>query len=113
MKQDISVVRGTTNFFGITVTDTDGHQIQDRDGQKLIFAVKKNPKDNDPLIVKAMTVPINGEYWLDFTPADTADLEPGKYFYDVGMQYGSAFYNVIEASTFEIKPNISELGDAQ
>lgn len=113
MKQDISIVRGTTNSFGITVTDADGHQIPVTNGQRLIFAVKKNPKDDEPLIVKTITEPVNGEYWLDLAPSDTAGFEAGKYFYDVGMQQGAEFYNVIETSNFEIRPNISEMGDGQ
>lgn len=112
MKHDLSIVRGTSNSFGITVTDAEGDVFTLETGQVLVFALKKRPKDEERVLVKPITHAVNGEYYLELTPADTADLEPGKYFYDVGMQQGvNVFYNIIEASVFEIKPNISELGD--
>lgn len=112
MKQDLSIVRGTSNSFGITVTDAEGELFTLERGQVLVFALKKRPNDEDRVLVKQITSVVNGQYYLEFTPPDTADLEPGKYFYDVGMQQGDyVFYNIIEASVFEIKPNISELGD--
>lgn len=112
MKHDLSIVRGTSNSFGITVTDAEGNVFTLETGQVLVFAIKKRPKDEERVLVKPITHTVNGEYYLELSPADTADLAPGKYFYDVGMQHGeSIFYNIIEASVFEIKPNISELGD--
>lgn len=110
--QYISIVRGTTNSFGIAVTDEDGTPYTLETDQVLVFGIKKKPTDLERVLVKTITHTVNGEYYLELTPADTRDIEPGKYFYDVGMQQGeSVFYNVIEASVFEIKPNITELGD--
>lgn len=110
--QLISIVRGTTNAFGIKVTDDEGKEYTLESGQVLVFGIKKKPTDMERLLVKTITNTVNGEYYLELTPADTENIEPGKYFYDVGMQQGeSIFYNIIEASVFEIKPNITELGD--
>lgn len=110
--QYISIVRGTTNAFGIKVLDREGDEFTLESNQVLVFGVKRRPTDLERILVKTITTSVNGEYYLELTPADTADIEPGKYFYDVGMQQGeSVFYNVIEASVFEIKPNITELGD--
>jgi len=113
MKQDLSIVRGTSNVFGLVVTDADGDPFIIESGQVLVFGVKKRPKDEDRVLIKTITHSVDdGTYYLELTPADTADLEPGKYFYDVGLQHGAnVFFNVIEASVFEIKPNITELGD--
>ena len=110
--QDIEIVRGTTNTFGITLTDAEGKFFTLESGQVLVFALKKRPKDVERVLVKKVTNRVEGVYYLEITPEDTADLETGKYFYDVGMQQGSdVFYNIIESSVFDIKPNISELGD--
>ena len=112
-KNDISIVRGTSNVFGLAITNTDGSPFTLEGGQVLVFAVKKKPKDIERVLVKKVVHSIDeGTFYLELYPSDTADLEAGKYFYDVGLQQGaSVFYNVIEASVFEIKPNISQLGD--
>ena len=110
--QDIEIVRGTTNSYGITLTDKDGRLFTLEADQVLVFAVKKRPKDIERVLVKQIINTVNGEYYLELSPEDTAGLEPGKYFYDVGLQQGATvFYNIIEASVLDIKPNISELGD--
>lgn len=110
--QDIEIVRGTTNTFGITVKDDNGNDFTLKSGQVLVFALKKRPKDEETVLVKKVTNRIEGVYYLEIAPEDTADLESGKYFYDVGMQQGAdVFYNIIESSVFDIKPNISKLGD--
>lgn len=114
MKQDISIVRGTTNAFGINVTNADGEPFTLENGQVLVFALKKSPKDKNRLLTKKITSQVDGAYYLELAPEDTLQFDPGKYFYDVGLQHGSTvFYNVIESSVFEIKPNISELGDGE
>lgn len=113
MNHDISIVRGTSNVFGLVITVPNGDPLVLEEGQTVVFAVKKKPKDDERVLVKKVTHSVaDGTFYLELFPADTAELDPGKYFYDVGLQHGdSVFYNVIEASVFEIKPNISELGD--
>lgn len=113
MSQKIEMVRGTNGVFGIMVTNADGTPFTIAEGQTLVFAVKKRPKDEERLIVKKITNSIEaGTFYLELFPNETADLEPGKYYFDVGLQQGSSiFFNVIEASEFNLKPNISELGD--
>lgn len=114
MKQDIEIVRGTTNSFGILIADTDGSIFTLGDDQTLVFAVKKQPKDEERVLVKKITTMVDssGVYLLELFPADTAELEPGRYVYDVGLQDGSDdFYNVIKTSAFDILPNVTQLGD--
>ncbi len=112
MQQALEIVRGTTNAFGITVTDENGALYTLETDQVLVFGVKRGKTDTERVLVKQITHAANGEYYLELTPEDTADLEPGKYYYDVGMQSGShVFYNVIKASPFTVLPNMTELGD--
>ena len=112
-KHDLAIVRGTSNVFGLAITNADGTPFVIEDNQTLVFAVKKKPKDYSRVLVKKVSHSVDeGTYYLELFPSDTADIEPGRYFYDVGLQQGgSVFFNVIEASVFEIKPNISQLGD--
>lgn len=113
MIQNLSMVRGTNGVFGIEITNPDGTPFMIVDGQKVVFALKKRPKDEERLIVKTTVNQVEpGIYYLELFPEETLKLEPGKYYYDVSIQWGaSGFFNVIEASEFLLKPNISELGD--
>lgn len=110
---EISIVRGTTNIFGIAVKNPNGDPYVISDGQVLVFGLKRRAKDEERVLLKKITSMTEaGVYYLELLPSDTADLETGKYYYDIGLQHGdSVFYNIIPASTFQILPNVTELGD--
>lgn len=111
--EELGIVRGTTNAFALAVTNKDtGAPYTLETGQVLVFGLKAGKTDEERVLVKQITNTVNGEYYLELEPADTANLEPGRYYYDIGLQHGDyVFYNVIEASPFVIKPNITKLGD--
>lgn len=109
-KTDVSIIRGTTNTFNITVTDSNGDLYTIESGEKLLFGVKKKHTDEEYLIIKTITIADNGVYEVDIDPSDTESLDCGRYFYDVAIQSGNAFYNVIKESVFEICNNITKWG---
>lgn len=110
MKQPISIVRGTTNTFQIDIVDQDGEEYLLSEDDTLVFAVKANPTDIERLIIKTLSA--SDQNIVALEPSDTMNIDPGRYIYDVGLQVGETeFYNVIESSLFEIKPNVAELGD--
>ena len=111
--QKLTIVRGTTNAFGITVTDEKtGEPVVLEADQVLVFGIKKRPEDREKLLLKKITNSADGEYYLELALGDTSYLDPGDYYYDVGLQQGTTvFYNVIKASPLKIEPNITELGD--
>lgn len=112
MGEEMSLIRGTTNSFGVTVTDEEGNEYTLEEDQVLVFGLKRNEFDENRVLVKKITRRSNGEHYLEISPADTANLEPGTYYYDIGMQQGeNVFYNVVESSKFIIKPNVTKLGD--
>lgn len=113
MGNQLEIVRGTTAAWGLAVTDQEtGNEYTLESGQVLVFAIKREKTDTERLLVKKITHAVNGEYYLELTPADTADLEPGRYWYDVGLQHGnSVFYNVIRADVFTVLPGVTQLGD--
>lgn len=113
MVEKLEIVRGTTNAFGLTITNKDtGAAYTLEEGQVLVFGLKVGKTDEERVLVKQITHTVNGEYYLELSPEDTADLECGQYYYDIGMQHGSSvFYNVIKASPFVISPDITRLGD--
>ena len=111
-RQNLEIVRGTTNAFGLAIAYQTGDEFVLADGQVLVFGLKANKMDEERLLLKKITRAVAGEYYLELTPEDTADLEPGQYYYDIGLQQGdNVFYNVIEPSVFTILPNITQLGD--
>lgn len=109
----LEIVRGTNNTFVLNLYNNEtGAPYTLAEGQALVFGLKVGKTDDKRLLVKPITDVINGDYHLSLYPEETADLEPGRYYYDIGLQDGSEiFYNVIQASAFTILPNITQLGD--
>lgn len=111
MKQPLTIIRGTTQTITIAVKNDDGTAYTLADGETLRFGVKRHPEDADSLclVKKSLTAASldNGLYILTLLPSDTKDLPFGNYFYDVGLQSGNNYYNVIECSDFIVAYNIT------
>lgn len=111
MKQPLSIIRGTTQTINIAVRDESGATYSLADGEVLRFGVKKRPEDpeNQCLIKKELTIEnLDGAYYvLTLLPTDTKELPFGTYHYDVGLQSGTNYYNVIECSDFNLCYNIT------
>lgn len=107
----LEITRGSSKAFGLTITN-EGKPYALREGETLVFGLKKDPRDEKCVLLKPITNSIDGEYYLEMTPGDTANLEPGLYHYDIGLQIGkTVFYKPVELSDFLIKPNASKCGD--
>lgn len=110
MIQPISVIRGTTQMINIDLVDAGGAPYSLGNDEVLRFGVKRRPEDEDYLLEKELTA-VNqnedGTYILTLEPDDTARMKFGRYYYDVGMQSGEQYYNVIECSNFHIRYNIT------
>lgn len=107
MGNSIQIIRGTTNTFGITITDANGDPYTLQEGEALLFGVKKRAKDEDYTFKKNAVAGENGAYSVKVEPSDTEGLDFGRYFYDVGLQSGTDFFNVIPCSPFDICENIT------
>lgn len=112
MANKIEIVRGTTNTFQIEVRDAKGVLYTIVAGEKIIFGVKANPNDDECIFSKVASYQTVGSYLATIAPADTANLKSGKYFYDVSLQSGNNFYNIIEPTPFIIQPNVTKWGCA-
>lgn len=108
----IEIVRGTTLPINITVMDESNKLRSLADGEKIIFGIKRKESDKDPIFSKVATKDIDGTFNVTITPDDTANLDYGKYFYDVSLQSGENFFNIIEASPFIIRINVTYRGCA-
>lgn len=110
MRNDVEIVRGTTNTFEITVTNANGEPYILGTNEKLLFGVKKNHTDSEYIFVKTVLQcdkDRDGVYIVTVHPEDTEKCECNKYFYDVAVQSGDNFFNVIEASFFRVNKNIT------
>ena len=111
MKQHLAIIRGTTERFAITIRDEDDVLYTMGEYEAMKFGVKADPEDTEYLI--QITIPTgseneDGAYEFTITPDQTENLELGHYYYDIGLQSGDNYYNVVECSNFVLKPNITK-----
>lgn len=108
-RQPIRIVRGTTNGFTVTVTDEDGNPYTLQTGEYFRFGVKEMPTDTQYLFTKTISeANEDDEYAFAIDPDDTINLPFGSYWYDIGLQSGSNYFNIIPASAFEIAYNVTK-----
>ena len=103
----LEIIRGTTNTVHIDVTDAGGTPYALADGEVLRFGVKRNAASSEYLIRKDVTIG-TGSYSVTLTPEDTAGLAPGSYLFDVGLQSGGDYYNIIPTSAFVIRASVTK-----
>lgn len=107
-KQTIKIVRGTTTSFTVTITDVaTGNPYVIEPGEAIRFGVKATPVDNAYILTKEITVG-DGDYDFTIEQDDTISLAFGSYWYDIGLQSGTDYYNIIPASPFEITYNVTK-----
>lgn len=108
---NISMIRGTTHAFNFYLKDTSGAVYNLPEGAVLRFGVKLRASNKEYALIKELTsADVNTEgdaYVLNLCPADTQDLPFGRYCYDVGLQLGSSYFNVISCSDFVLHHNIT------
>lgn len=109
MKQPISIIRGTTNSFSVSIKNTDGSDHILNAGETVRFGVKLHLASSEYLILKEITPSNSSSNDIEFTiePSDTENLCFGCYYYDVGVQSGLQYYNIIECSEFRICNNVT------
>lgn len=78
----ITMTRGDTLVAFVSITQPNGCPYTPVDGDKVRFAMKANYTDPKPLLV--IDIPID-TMQLVIKPEDTADLNFGKYVYDVQL----------------------------
>lgn len=78
----ITITRGDTASFEITITDASGDEYTPVAGDVVTFTVKKSTKTEEALIQKTGTS-------IALEHDDTAELKYGTYVYDVQLEYAS------------------------
>ena len=108
-KQKVTIVRGTTNTFSVDIVDEDGEAYTLDTGELLRFGIKKAATDAEYIVEKEFsTAGADGSYGFTLDPADTINLPFGKYLYDIGLQSGTDYFNVIPASDFVVGYIVTE-----
>lgn|GEM_PF-1597924 len=105
----LSVTRGRSMIFSFDASsEDDGEQFVFTTGDILRFGVKKRYLDSKCLIVKTAQIsePSNTvSFYL--SPDDTVNLAIGDYYYDIGLERGTEYYDVIKCSAFTVLPNVT------
>ena len=91
----ITLTRGDTWSLTVEAETKDGSPYELKDGEYIEFVVKRKHTDNAPLLRKV--VDSNGTIY--FERADTWDMKPGTYEYQVRIENGTnVFHTFIEGN---------------
>ena len=101
----IRLTRGDTARLIVPIENEVTHQSYDMLSTDILkFTIKKTVKDYVPLVQKVVT----GSNVFHILPADTHELDFGKYVYDVELTTGTDVYTVIEPSCVEVMKEVTD-----
>ena len=112
MQNRLEIVRGTTNTIRLEVVDVNGTAYNLDANARIIFGVKEKVEDTELVFQQTAEVVGEGIFEVKIVPENTEGLKCGKYSYDVGLQRGEDYFNIIEPSTLVITPNVTFRGCA-
>lgn len=95
----ITLTRGDSFAADIGIIQPDGEPYAPSEGDQIRFAMKRNVKDEEVLILRE--IPID-TMRLVLTPEDTKDLEFGSYVYDIQLTKSTG-----EVDTFITKSTLT------
>ena len=100
----ITLTRGDSMVALVSITQSNGYPYIPEEGDKVRFAMKVNYTDIKPLLV--IDIPIN-TMELIIKPEDTADLNFGKYVYDIQLTKANGLVDTfIPKSTIRITEEV-------
>ena len=100
---DLSMMRGDTDVLVASLEDRPF-----ADGDVLTLTVAYTIAPSPPIIQKVLTSFAAGEAVFEFAPADTEDLAPGEYVYDIQLvapDVGTK--TIVEPSRFELRGDVT------
>lgn len=96
---DMKAVRGDTIAFGVELYDEDGELLAD-DLDAAYLSCKTNATDATYVFQKSLGDGIakssTGKYTVRVAPADTKDLDPGVYYYDLQIEIDDDVYTPLK-----------------
>lgn len=87
---NISMIRGDSGVFIITITDTNGTPVELTDGDGLTFTLRRTPRSPTIVLQKTIT-----DGTLTINPSDTQDMQFGSYVYDVELKRADGYVDTI------------------
>nr|DAU47779.1 MAG TPA: hypothetical protein [Caudoviricetes sp.] len=87
---NITLIRGDSGAFGISITDTNGNPVELTDGDVLTFTLRRTPRSPTIVLQKIIA---GGE--LDIKPADTEGLTFGAYVYDIELKRADGYVDTV------------------
>lgn len=78
---NISLIRGDSGAFTISIADTNGTPVELTDGDVLTFTLRRTPWSPTIVLQKTIT-----DGTLTINPSDTQDMPFGSYVYDVELK---------------------------
>lgn len=116
-ENSVTVIRGSSKTLELTVTDANGTAVDLTDA-RVVMTVKCKVEDRDWLIQKTtddalqavITAPRSGIARIFLVPADTQNLDPKQYVFDVWtvLSNGRRFA-VVQPSVFEVTAGVTVL----
>lgn len=97
---DINLYRGDTKTLRLNFTD--GAVAGDR-----IRMMVKDGLDGEALISKEVTLGGSGTVVITIESADTQQLEPGTYIYDIELVRGDRVVTLVEKSKMKIRGDVT------
>ena len=109
MHNELRIERGTSQMLALTVYYEDGTDYIPQEGDVLRFGVKLDKNQSTYDIIKTGSYDTDAQEWIiNLTPSDTAELEFGRYYYDIGLQTSEGeYYMVVKASWFWVDTAIT------
>jgi hypothetical protein len=100
----IELTRGDTARLTVPIKDDSGAVYEMQSTDVLIMTVKNSVNDKEPCFQKIVT----GSNEIHIKPGDTAELNFGKYVYDVELRISEDdVYTIIEKTTFKIREEVT------
>lgn len=106
----ISHVRGTTIQIPVEAVFEDGTEYTFDPTDIVVFAMHKDGSTTRALTKIAR--PDAGIVLIEIAALDTINLDPGIYIYEISVQSGTDFFNIIPPSVYELLENTALLTDA-
>ena len=109
---EIVVCRGTSFTRSLQIFVKDGENFTPyvhSQGDIVTLTVKHNVLQSGYDIRKTASFDsATDTYTFEFTPSDTENLAPDRYYYDIGLQTGDDFYIIVLMANFDILPTSSQ-----
>ena len=100
----IKMTRGDTLIAEVTIKESDGTTYEPAAGDSVRFAAKRQYCDSTPAILKDVNM---STMLLELDPEDTAELEFGRYVWDMELTYASgAVDTFITEGKLELLPEV-------